>query len=385
MKKVSIEERANWRQKVERDGFFFHTVDGVRYWDERGYYQFTEEQINRDIEGPTQELHEMSIDLVARVVDSEELLCKLAIPPAFHDLVRTSWKQGDPHLYSRFDFIYDANGDAKVIESNADTPTSLLEAASVQLLWLEDLIQQGELPPQASQFNTLAEDLVGAFAAFQTDSPFYFASASGSVEDRCTTDFMRKMANIAGVDARHIDVEDIGLTNTGRFVDLSGNWIKRLFKLHPWEEIFHEPHGSAIPNCDTQFVEPAWKSILSNKGMLPLLWEFNKGHPNLLPAFFDTTPHKPVPNGWVRKPFFSREGANIELCTPYGERAAESGPYVEGPFILQEFAQMPKFGDSFTLIGSWVIADVPSGIGIREDDTLITKNTSRFLPHVVLD
>jgi glutathionylspermidine synthase len=32
-------------------------------------------------------------------------------------------------------------------------------------------------------------------------------------------------------------------------------------------------------------------------------------------------------------------------------------------------------------IGSWVIASQPSGIGIREEATPITRDTSRFLPH----
>jgi glutathionylspermidine synthase len=31
-----------------------------------------------------------------------------------------------------------------------------------------------------------------------------------------------------------------------------------------------------------------------------------------------------------------------------------------------------------------VIGDKASGLGIREDDSLITKDSSRFLPHVVL-
>ena len=385
VKKVSIKERANWQQKVESGGFFFHNVEGARYWDERGYYQFTEAQITQDIERPTQELHEMSMDLVARVVDSEALLSRLAIPPQFHDLVWRSWKDRHPYLYSRFDFIYDGKGPAKLIESNADTPTSLLEAASVQLLWLEDLLQQEQLPVNATQYNTLAHDLTRVFASLNKDTPFYFSSISASLEDRGTTDFLRKMAGNAGIDARHIDLEHIGLTQAGRFVDLDGNWIQRLFKLHPWEHIFHEPYGSSIPDADTRFIEPAWKAILSNKGMLPLLWEFNKGHPNLLPTFFDSTPDKPLPKGWVRKPFFSREGANIELRTTNGERVFQEGPYTEGPFVLQKFEPLPKFGDSFTLIGSWVIGDVPSGMGIREDDTLITKNTSRFIPHIVLD
>lgn len=384
MKKISIEERPDWRRTVEAEGFDFHTIDGERYWDERGYYLFSEAQISRDIEAPTKAVHELCMDAVERVVHSEELLTRLAIPPAFFDLVRDSWREGHPHLYGRFDFSYDGSGPAKCIEANYDTPTSLLEAGSVQLLWLESQIAAGVLPASATQFNTIAEDLVHAFSAFPKEGPFHFSAMSESVEDRGTTDFLRKMAAHAGIDARHIDIEDIGLRD-GRFVDLDGQWIQRLFKLHAWEHIFHEAFGKAVPGCDTQFVEPAWKSIISNKGILALLWEFHEGHPNLLPAFVDREPQRPVPAGWVRKPYFSREGANIELRTREGEFVAEDGPYTDAPFILQEFAPLPRFGDSYTLLGSWVIGDVASGIGIREDDSLITKDTSRFLPHVVMD
>ncbi|WP_175650221.1 glutathionylspermidine synthase family protein [Pseudomonas sp. Marseille-P9899] len=384
MKKISIEERPDWRRTVEAEGFDFHTIDGERYWDERGYYLFSEAQISRDIEAPTKAVHELCMEAVERVVHSEELLTRLAIPPAFFDLVRDSWREGHPHLYGRFDFSYDGSGPAKCIEANYDTPTSLLEAGSVQLLWLESQIAAGVLPASATQFNTIAEDLVHAFSAFPKEGPFHFSAMSESVEDRGTTDFLRKMAAHAGIDARHIDIEDIGLRD-GRFVDLDGQWIQRLFKLHAWEHIFHEAFGKAVPGCDTQFVEPAWKSIISNKGILALLWEFHEGHPNLLPAFVDREPQRPVPAGWVRKPYFSREGANIELRTREGEFVAEDGPYTDAPFILQEFAPLPRFGDSYTLLGSWVIGDVASGIGIREDDSLITKDTSRFLPHVVMD
>jgi glutathionylspermidine synthase len=385
MKKISIEERPDWRATAEREGFAFHTIDGERYWDERGYYLFTEEQITRDLEQPTQELHQMCMDAVARVVESEELLTRLAIPPAFFDLVRSSWREGHPHLYGRFDFAYDGSGPARMYEINADTPTSLMEAGAFQLLWLEEQIERGVLPERATQFNSIAEDLVRAFATLSGTSPFYFAAMSGSVEDRGTTDFLRRMAAHVGIDARHIDIEDIGLNQEGRFVDLDGRWIERLFKLHAWEHIFHESFGSHVPASGTQFIEPAWKAILSNKGILPLLWQFNEGHPNLLPAYVDKDPGKPLPRGWVRKPYFSREGANIEMHTSADEIIAVDGPYTDAPYILQQYSPLPRFGDSYTLIGSWVIGDLASGIGIREDDSLITKDTSRFLPHVVID
>lgn len=385
MKKILVPERPDWRQTAVREGFNFHTIEGERYWDERGYYQFTEEQIARDLEAPTRELHAMCLDAVQRVIDSEELLTQLAIPPAFFDLVRDSWNQGHPHLYGRFDLRYDGMSPAKLLESNMDTPTSIYEAAAFQLIWLEEQIARGVLPAHSSQFNSIAEDLVQAFHVLKGVEPFYFSAMSGSIEDRGNTEFLRKMAEHAGNATRHIDIEDIGLDNQGRFVDLEGRWIQRIFKLHAWEHVFHEPFGKAILRSGTQFIEPAWKSIISNKGILPLLWKFHEGHPNLLPCIVDKDRDKAVPKGWVRKPYFSREGANIEIRTLTDQVVFEDGPYNDAPYILQQFAPLPRFGDSYTVIGSWVIGDIASGIGIREDDTLITKDSSRFLPHAVID
>jgi glutathionylspermidine synthase len=87
----------------------------------------------------------------------------------------------------------------------------------------------------------------------------------------------------------------------------------------------------------------------------------------------------------VRKPLFSREGANVELITPQGEKLQQGGPYTDSGYIRQAFSPLPRFGDSYTLIGSWVVGDLAAGIGIREDNSLITKDSSRFLPHIILD
>ena len=45
-------------------GFDFHTIDGERYWDERAYYAFTLEEIERGIEEPTGEIDAMCLELV---------------------------------------------------------------------------------------------------------------------------------------------------------------------------------------------------------------------------------------------------------------------------------------------------------------------------------
>lgn len=385
MKRVHSTPRPDWQATAQRLGFAFHTFDGEPYWDESAYYQFSLRQIEEHLEDPTQALHELCMELVAEVVESEALLQRLAIPEAFHELVRSSWKRRDPHLYGRMDLCYDGHGPAKLLETNYDTPTSLYEASFFQYVWLEQQMQRGQLPAGCDQFNSIEDKLLQAFVQGGFGSPLYFSSVRGSVEDRGTVEYLRDIARQAGLRTRMIDIEDIGLDAGGRFVDLQGTPIDNLFKLYPWEQMFNEDYGRAIAASRTGFVEPPWKAILSNKGAMALLWERHPGHPNLLPAFIDEQPAGDLQPGWVRKPFFSREGANVQIRTNAGERLSEAGPYGAGPSIRQQFQPLPNFAGNHTVIGSWVIGDRPAGIGIREDNSPITKDSSRFLPHVILD
>ncbi len=386
MRRIEIAERPDWRATAEKLGFHFHTIHGETYWDESAYYAFTLEQIERDIEAPTGEIHEMAMALVEECVRDEALLKRLAIPRQYWEWIAQSWREASPHVYGRMDLAYDGDGAAKLYELNYDTPTSLYEAAFFQWVWLEEQKKRGLLPASADQYNLIQENLIEAFGAIAKllPRPFYFSAVRESVEDQATITYLRDCAEQAGIATKNIVIEDIGISVDGRYTDLDDYVIETLFKLYPIEFMFEERFGSALPGSHIALIEPPWKAILSNKGVLPLLWERHRGHPNLLPAFFEEAPAAELPAGWVRKPFFSREGANIEVRFEDGSRESSDGPYDDAPTIRQAVHPLPHFAGGYPLIGSWVIADRASGIGVREDTTLITRDTSRFLPHVIL-
>ena len=383
MKKVACEERPGWRSYAESVGFEFHTFNGEPYWDETAYYQFNLRQIEQDLEEPTEELHQMALGLVDDVIRDEEKLKQLAIPEKFWDFVADSWRNKAPSLYGRLDLVYDGTGPAKLLELNYDTPTSLFETGFFQWVWLEDQIMRGKVPQGADQFNSLQDQLEAAFANLPLANPLYFASVANSIEDKGTVMYLMDIAKQAGVDSRFIELEQLGEAG-GQLVDLDGYAIEGLFKLYPWEFMLQEDFASVILSSQTQWLEPGWKMLLSNKGILPLLWQKHQGHPNLLESHFEQ-PGQSFAAGWVRKPLFSREGANVELVTHSGEKISEPGPYADSPFIRQKLQPLPKFGDSYSMIGSWMVGNSAAGIGIREDNSLITKDSSRFLPHIILD
>ena len=187
----------------------------------------------------------------------------------------------------------------------------------------------------------------------------------------------------AGHEAQH--VEDIGLRDDRTFVDLDDREIELAFKLYPWEWMFQDAFGARIAHAPTRWIEPPWKALISNKGILPLLWEMFPDHPNLLPAYFDDDPNAArLGASFVRKPLYSREGANIALVSAGTTLVEQQGPYGAEGFIRQALAPLPNFFGQYPVLGSWLVDHTPCGLSIREDENPITGNTSRFLPHAIL-
>lgn len=387
MERIAFTPRPNWKELAEEHGFVFHTINNEPYWDETHAYRFTLAEIEAEIEDPTAELERMGYAVVERAMAEPELLTRLAIPEEFHDLVRTTWNRGDRNLYGRFDFAYGGEDRAKLLEYNADTPTSLYESAVFQWLWLEQAMEQGIIPEGCDQFNSLHEHLVDALRRFGFGAnTLHIAAIKASTEDWGTVEYLRDCALQGGVDAELIDIADIGIDGLGRFTDLDDRVITHLFKLYPWEFMVREEFGRHLLADPARIIEPAWKMVLSNKGLLPILWEMYPGHPNLLPAWFADDPAAPWErhNGpLVRKPLLSREGANIEIIDGASTLLRTEGDYGAEGFVIQAYHAVPKFGDDHAVIGSWVVAGEPAGIGIREDATPITQDTSRFVPHFI--
>jgi glutathionylspermidine synthase len=385
MKRVACDERADWRKAAEDIGFDFHTIDGERYWDERAYYAFTLAQIENDFEAPTAELEKMCREVVARAIDDQTIMRRLAIPVPFWNWIARSFKRGDASLYGRFDFRYDGKGPAKLLEYNADTPTSVLETGVFQWQWLEKAIARGTLPKDADQFNSLHERLIGGWKEIGQGRRLHLTAVADNPEDAGTVSYIEDCARQAGLDTIKIEIESVGRTHGGQFVDLEDRPIELLFKLYPWEWLMREQFGASLPGAATQFVEPPWKALLSNKGLLPLLWEMFPDHPNLLPAYFDDDPKAAsLGDSYARKPLYSREGSNVSLVVKGKETSADQGPYGAEGFVRQAYAELPRFDGNYVVLGSWFAGGAACGLSVREDASAITKNTSRFLPHAII-
>ncbi len=377
MERIASTPRPNWQEVVEARGLKWHTGT-TPYWSEDAYYRFTTEEID-SVERATNELHERCLEAVQHVID-ERRYAELGIPEHAIPLIEQTWKDEPPSIYGRFDLAYDGKSPPVMLEYNADTPTSLLEASVIQWDWLEAMHAGGD------QFNSIHERLVALWREMipylRTSGPLgplvHFASMD-NIEDGMTAAYLAETAVQAGVRAQLLAVSDIGWDPDAReFVDTDNARIDSLFKLYPWEWLIHEAFAANIPKAKTMFIEPAWKMVLSNKGILAILWDLFPGHANLLPAYLDE------PRGmfeYVKKPLLSREGANVTVHT-MKEHLESTGEYGAEGYVFQQLAPIPTFDGQRPVLGSWIIGQEAAGMGVREAEGWVTGNTSRFVPHL---
>jgi glutathionylspermidine synthase len=368
-----IAPRRDWQAKVEALGLVWHTAGGQPYWNEGAYYSFTLREVE-EIEAATAALYDLMLKAGQAVID-RGLWARCGIPIWCAPLIAAAWEAEPACLnHGRFDLAYDGSGPPKLLEFNCDTPTALFEAAVVQWLWKE------EVKPRADQFNSLHERLVAKWADIRPYLPplvHFTHMADPAGEDVVTVAYLRDAAREAGLQSEGILIQDIGWDGR-RFLDLENRPIGALFHLYPWEWLVREEFGRNIASAEPMlWIEPIWKMMLSNKAILPLLWELNPGHPYLLPASFE-----PLRGDQVKKPILGREGANISVIRGGRTVAETRGDYGEEGYVYQQYAPLPDFGGQRPVVGSWVVDGEPAGMGIREDG-LITGNLARFVPHAI--
>ena len=370
----------NWKERLENIGYGYHTDGETPYWIDDYYYSISNEEADR-IHQVSTDLWDMCLQAVDHVIENN-LWDKFHIPFPIRFHIEKSWHNDVPSLYGRFDFALDQkSGNLKLLEFNADTPTSLFECGSVQWFWKNHYFST-----EVDQYNSIHERLIETWTdlkPYLKGDILYFTCVRESLEDLTNVEYLRDTAIQAGINTELIYIDEIGW-NTDSFVDMQDRPIESIFKLYPWEWLVAEEFGQNIvyDNKEAQWIEPTWKMILSNKAILPILWELFPDHPNLLECYFDS------PEGmtdYVKKPLLSREGANISIHQNNIETYQTKGEYGEEGYIYQALADLKKHPSGYSIIGSWIIGQEPCGISFRESDTPITTDKSRFIPHIIED
>lgn len=392
MRRIVIEPRPDWIARVEEVGFTYHSFgrtpaeeDGM-YWYEGAAYAFTADEIDR-IEAATNELHWLCLAAVDYAAMRPEEMRLFGLEPEWMSYVTKSWARQDPYLMGRFDLACDAACESiKLLEYNADTPTLAIETSLVQWFWKKDRF------PRADQFNSFHEKLLASFEkiayrlsrcdrgrSHRAGAVLHFAAFDTEPEEMQHSRYFQDVAGQAGIAVKFVPIPQIGWNSAAQsFVDQDDEPIRFLHKLYPWEWAMTDSFGPHLLCDRVGVIEPAWKMLLSNKALLPLLWRLFPGHTNLLPASWDRSDMK---GDHIAKPILAREGANMELVRAGRDTVRTGGSYGNAPVVYQEVAPLPVFDGQHVVVGSWVIGDEAAGIVVREGEGPIVVNTSRVVPH----
>jgi len=403
----SIKARKDWRTTAANLGYLSTIFDQPPYWiealDEPFCAVFTQSEIEKLIEPATKTIIDLAAQTVEEVLNgkrSKEYLDRLKVPVRCREAIRISWNARESNLWGRLDLSY-SQGQLKLLELNFDGAVSLYEAAVFQRIWLDQYSETEKDENIIGQFSSIHQRLLEAFASLiPEDKTVHFTSFGNTPEEDETIKYLQSCALLANRKSQYLLIKSLGYDKQGRLIDLENNPIEYLVKLYQWEVLFREDSKIAektgksvlIPLVEKQqvhFFEPAWRSLLSNKGILSVMSELFPDCPYLLKAAVDGSPEaeelKKKP--YAKKPLHGLQGESVSLVYPDQPEMSFSipGTYGKEGFLIQELHALPTYNNYHILVGSWVINDKPSGVGIRADlSPITTGNHCLFVPHMVM-
>jgi glutathionylspermidine synthase len=378
---------------LESIGFVWHTDSDNSSYISDEIVVISEDEANAYYEA-TNELYDMFAQAGQYVIDND-LFHELNIPFNLVEIIKESWEnEVHWHLYSRFDLAGGIDGKPiKLIEFNADTPTSLFETAIIQ--WA--MLKANNLD-EASQFNNLYEALKDNFKRIITlDSDIekfeehyaglgwkiLFSSISSSSEDINTTKLLQHIASEAGFNTDFEFIENVQFNDEGIYKD--DELFEFWFKLIPWENIAIEESELAlilteiITNQKAIIFNPAYTLMFQSKGFMKVLWDLYPNHPLLLETSFEPL----VGKKQVEKRCFGREGANVKIInSDQSIDEQTSGDYEGHKAIYQEYVEFPKDISGNSYQAGVFYAYEACGLGFRRGGKIL-NNMSKFVGHII--
>ncbi len=378
---------------LESIGFVWHTDEDNSSYVADEIVEISQEEADAFYEA-TNELYDMFCEAGEYVIENN-LFHEINIPFNLVDLIKESWENDVHwHLYSRFDLAGGIDGkQIKLIEFNADTPTSLFETAIIQ--WA--LLKANSLD-EASQFNNLYDALKDNFKriiTLESDldnfDEYYsklgwkilFSSISSSSEDINTTKLLQHIASEAGFNTDFEYIENTEFSDDGIFANEQS--FEFWFKLIPWEDIAIDESELTLILTDiikdkkAIIFNPAYTLMFQSKGFMKILWDLYPDHPLLLETSFEPLDNKKQ----VEKKCFGREGANTKIINKDGSIDVETnGDYEGHKSIFQEYVELPTDSNNLTYQAGIFYAYEACGLGFRRGEKIL-NNMSKFVGHIV--
>lgn len=378
---------------LESIGFHWHTDEDDTSYISDEVVVVSEAETEAYYEA-SNELYEMFCEAGEYVMEND-LFHELNIPFNLVEIIKKSWEDDVHwHLYGRFDLAGGIDGNPiKLIEFNADTPTSLFETAIIQ--WA--MLKSNGLD-EASAFNSLYEALGNNFRRFVTlETPLedfdkhykdlnfkiLFTSVDGNLEEENTVKLLQHIATEVGYTTDFEYMDKVEFSDDG--ISKDGVNFEYWFKLIPWEDIAIDEGELAviltelINNKKVIIVNPAYTLMFQSKGFMKILWDLYPNHPLLLETSFE-----PLENTkQVEKMCFGREGANTAIINADNSLDVKTdGEYDNFKPIYQEYVEFPQDEKGDYYQAGVFYSFEGCGLGFRKGGKIL-DNSSKFVGHIV--
>ncbi len=373
-------------------GFTWHTdSDGTKYVSDE-LVEVSDQEAEAYYEA-VNEIYEMFVEAAQHVIDNN-LFFDLGIPFNLIETIKKSWESDVHwHIYSRFDLAGGIDGKPiKLIEFNADTPTSLFETTLLQ--WA--LLKENNMDEER-QFNNIYEAISDNFKRLITlfdDTELFderydgwkilFSSMAGNEEEEATTRLLQQMAADAGFETGFEYLQNVQFDENG-IADAEGYEYEYWFKLFPWEDIAtDEPElattlTNIMQNQKAIILNPAYTLLFQSKGMMKILCDLFPDSPYLLKTSYE--PLKGIKH--VEKSVFGREGANTKIIDKDGSILEHiDGPYENYKKIYQEYVEFPKDAKGVKYQTGVFFSYEACGMSFRKGGEIM-DNMSKFVGHVL--
>lgn len=233
-------------------------------------------------------------------------------------------------ILGRFDFACDAWGHWWLLEFNADTPSGVREAITVdRLVWQSLGSPAGLARPNRGLGRALVAAFRKAVAPLAAGGVLGLVTTVSELEDLAqmafTAALLRPVLELQGIEVVLGDVDN--LRGTSRGLELLGRRIDALYRYVPFEGIFGSPTFVAITEAGALgrplLLNGLFGLLLQNKGLLAWVWQHQDDrifHPEERAAIREHLPptwmiaDAPEPTAersLVAKQVFGREGEEI--------------------------------------------------------------------------
>ena len=358
--------------------------------------------------------------VVLQQADDQSLL-DIGIPLPALPYVHLVMPEMPAVMCGRFEFAWTAEG-PKLLEFNAETPTFVVELFHMNGQVCKDF---GLVDPNVDCQEQLIQAMHSTITAslswigmHQRDSiSVVFSSYADRKEERGTVEFYRNLLTSIGdlpYKTSFRGLNELRVTPDCLFT-ADGERVDVLYKLYPTEHLIEDEAPDGMPvglallelvrKRQLAILNPPVAFVLQNKALMAILWAMHMVESELftseehmwieqyvLPSYLDAHDVQGqvvFAGAYVVKPVFGREGASITIRT--GQQVvgqSEQHLYENQVKMYQQYVALPTttvqteegLTDVHLIHNCFVVAGIPSAIGVRASQKLILDDNAYFLP-----